>query len=430
MHYVVYGDHLVCEHLVSKYDQKRPIHSVCRIQALWGAFWFRCNNRYNRAVQDLNIEHILLTITLVGANIIIETFFLHDRGKCFMVYTACILLGSAAGGTLSGFIIQTAPWPIQFWYNVGLEALVAVLCILLLDETGWTRPGGEQYPQPPTSFMKRKLATYTFTQRLRPHKTPRQMIHLFIKPLYIGLYPVTILVGLALSILFSWSVITVTAISLFLQTPVEEGGYGFTPYQNAYCKLPDSTNMGYILMFTVTFTFWLATAIAQVYGHFVNDRLPLYICSRNGGVWKPEYRLHALWFPVFFVYPIALGLFGATLYNHWHFMVLAVSNVCLNYCGACITGPTMNYIVEAVRPDLANEAAAMMNLYRLAFSLGLPFYIFPWISQVGQNWTFGMMAFFTIFTYGLIITVINFGEKIRTWNFLPEIKLEDSVKVI
>jgi hypothetical protein len=33
---------------------------------------------------------------------IVETFFLHDRGKCFVVYSVCILLGTVAGGTFSG----------------------------------------------------------------------------------------------------------------------------------------------------------------------------------------------------------------------------------------------------------------------------------------------------------------------------------------
>jgi MFS family permease len=99
-----------------------------------------------------------LTFPTVGSNVIVETFFLHDRGKCFVIYTCCILLGTAAANTFSGFVVETASWTIQFWYNVGLEGVVAILCLVFLDETGWTRPGGDAYPIPLSSFLPRKLA--------------------------------------------------------------------------------------------------------------------------------------------------------------------------------------------------------------------------------------------------------------------------------
>jgi hypothetical protein len=153
-----------------------------------------------------------------------------------MIYTACILTGIVSGGTFSGFIVETAPWPVQFWYNVGLEALVATLCVLFLDETGWTRPGGEQFPLPPEGFMKRKLATYAFTQRLMPYKTSGEILKLALRPWLLAVYPVTIMVGLPLSIYFAWCVSSTTTIGIYLQSPLDEGGYAFTPYQNAWCK--------------------------------------------------------------------------------------------------------------------------------------------------------------------------------------------------
>jgi hypothetical protein len=180
----------------------------------------------------------------------------------------------------------------------------------------------------------------------------------------------------------------------------------------------------------VTFAQWFGIAAAQAYGHLVNDRLPLYICARNDGVWKPEYRLHALWFPVLIIYPFALGLFGATLYYHWHYMVLAFASFLIMFSGASCAGPSTNYIIEAAASDLANEGAAIMNLYRLAFSLGVPFFLFPWITRVGQNWAFGMMAFFTIFVFSSVVIVIIWGEKIRALNFMIGVKSERGMKVV
>ena len=64
---------------------------------------------------------------------------------------------------------------------------------------------------------------------------------------------------------------------------------------------------------------------AQVCGHLSNNSIPLWKCRRNGGIWEPEFRLYTLWFPGFGVLPMALGLFGACLQYHLHYMVLALA---------------------------------------------------------------------------------------------------------
>jgi MFS family permease len=178
---------------------------------------------------------LILKLLTVGANIIVQVFFLHDRGKCFAIYTSLILFGTVASNTFSGFIVQSAAWPVQFWYNVALEGVIAILCLLLLDETGWTRPGGDIYPTLPDGFFARKLATYTLLRRVTPRKTARETSYRAVLPFLIGLSPVTIIVGIAVMICFSWSVAINTFLALFLQEPVGHGGYGFSPLQNAAC---------------------------------------------------------------------------------------------------------------------------------------------------------------------------------------------------
>lgn len=64
----------------------------------------------------------------------------------------------------------------------------------------------------------------------------------------------------------------------------------------------------------------------QIYGYLANDRIPLYICKHRGrGIWQPVYRLHTLWLPGLFGIPLALGLFGASLQYHLHYLVLALA---------------------------------------------------------------------------------------------------------
>jgi MFS family permease len=182
----------------------------------------------------------MLTILTVGANIIVQVFFLHDRGKCFAIYTSLILLGTVASNTLSGFIVQSTAWPVQYWYNVAFEGLIAILCLLFLDETGWTRLGGDIYPTLPEGFLASKLATYTLLRRVTPRKTAREIGYRAVLPFIIGLSPVTMIIGIAVMICFSWSITINTFLALFLQLPVGHGGYGFSPLQNAACMYMQS----------------------------------------------------------------------------------------------------------------------------------------------------------------------------------------------
>jgi MFS family permease len=179
----------------------------------------------------------------------------------------------------------------------------------------------------------------------------------------------------------------------------------------------------------VTFTQWVGVFVAQAYTYFVNDRLPLAICARRGGKWRAEYRLHSLWVPVLIVYPIGLGLFGASLFYHWHYMVLALGVFLITFAGVAGVPACVNYIVEAFSTDYANEATSIMNFYRLVFGIALNFFLFPWADAVGVNWCFGMMAFFTIFVFLFIVVVMIYGEKLREYNLTKAKSGEESIVI-
>ena len=57
-----------------------------------------------------------------------------------------------------------------------------------------------------------------------------------IAPFQLGFSPVGMMIGVFQLITFAWFVATHTLLTVFLETPVEEGGYGFTPQRNALCK--------------------------------------------------------------------------------------------------------------------------------------------------------------------------------------------------
>ena len=168
----------------------------------------------------------------------------------------------------------------------------------------------------------------------------------------------------------------------------------------------------------VTFTLWVGALAAEIYGNLLGDRLPLALCARNGGVWKPEYRLHSTWIPLLLCSTLGFGLFGATLYYHWHYMVLAFAVFLSNFGNIAAYPPLLNYTIETFTPRLANEVAAAINFYRSLLSIGITFFLFPWATRLGVNWAFGMMAFFTIGAYGLVIICMIWGTQIRAMSFV------------
>jgi hypothetical protein len=141
------------------------------------------------------------------------------------------------------------------------------------------------------------------------------------------------------------------------------------------------------------------------------------MCKRSGsGVWKPEYRLFPLLVPPFIVLPTALGLFGAALQYHLHYMVLALAVFLINFCEVAIVPIVINYVVESFT-DHAAEVTTVLNFYRLVLGLLVPFFIVPWEERVGPGWVFGMMSFFTIFAFSFMGVLMWKGPMLRKMGF-------------
>ena len=350
----------------------------------------------------------------MGAKAITETFFLHDRGKCLTIYSSSILFGTVASATFSGFIVQSASWTVQFWYVVGLQAFVALTVVAFMEETTWTRPDTEVYPPLPTTFVARRAALYLGTKPVTPPRPAREIWRLTVLPFKIGLCPSVMIVGFAIMIYFAWSIAVTTLLTVFLQEPLVAGGYAFSPARNA----------------SFTFTGWVSILAAQAYGHFVNDRLPLWLCSRRGGKWHPEYRLHALWFPVLFAVPLGCGLFGGCIHYHWNYMVLALAFFLIAFGAIAGIPPAVNYVVESVGRSMANECAVALNCYRLILGLAVPFFLFPWAEKVGVQWVFGTMAFLSIAAFAALGMLMLFGSSIRKLDFVHEKGQEDGLKLV
>ena len=75
---------------------------------------------------------------------------------------------------------------------------------------------------------------------------------------------------------------------------------------------------------------------------------------------------------------------------------------------------TSSYIAECFRCHTI-EATIPVNSMRLFLGLSINFYINQWIAKVTIGWVYGMMGFFTIFSFFFLIVLMWKGHVIRQW---------------
>lgn len=321
--------------------------------------------------------------TALGGGFIVDMFFLHQRGKAFAFYTTCAIFGVAFANTFSGFIVSHAGWPVQFWWVIALLGLCAILVGLFVEDTTYARLGEVQSTKAIGTGLSHRIFTY-IPVKGNLERAPQRGSHGPFDSIIIGLQPITLLAGFFIMLVFCWSTAVLNNLSVYLQLPPIAGGYGFTPQQNAY----------------FSFVNWISTAVAQLYGFLLNDRIPLWRCRKSGGIWRPEFRLYPLLIVPMIFSPVALGLFGATLEHHWHYMVLAFCVFIMNIADV-ICLPVVNAYVVEYFVDYAAEVTTILTFYRLIFGLCINFFLPAWTATVGIKWVYGMMAFFVIIAYSL-----------------------------
>lgn len=138
----------------------------------------------------------------------------------------------------------------------------------------------------------------------------------------------------------------------------------------------------------------------------------MWFVRRNNGLWKPEYRLHALWPTNFILMPLGLGLVGLSMEHRLHWIVMAIGQLFVTI-GSLVSIPiTVNYICECFRTH-TTEVTLVLNSMRLFLGLSINFYIDPWEAAVGIGWVYGMMAFFCVFAFCFLILLMVAGHHIR-----------------
>lgn len=109
--------------------------------------------------------------TVLGSSIIMDTFYLHERGVAFLVYSISVSLGTIGGSTFGGFIVGRQSWTVCFWWPVPLLAIAAGLNFMFLEETHFNRVEsgvGSRYPR---AFFPNRTATFFPGIKIAQHQS-------------------------------------------------------------------------------------------------------------------------------------------------------------------------------------------------------------------------------------------------------------------
>lgn len=114
----------------------------------------------------------------LGTETIVDIFFLHQRGKAFTALNLSFLAGVVVGPTLSGFIVNSTSWTVQFWWSNGLEGIIIILTLALLEETYYDRTSmtTEHDPRPSNNFFANRITTFFGGFRVVPSVSTAELV--------------------------------------------------------------------------------------------------------------------------------------------------------------------------------------------------------------------------------------------------------------
>jgi len=149
---------------------------ACLLTQIWGAEMTH-KNQFNGFIVSRFFSGFFGGVTgVLGPRILVDLFFLHQRGRAFTAFHWCLNFGSVAGPTLSAYISSNRSWTLEFWWTVGLLGVAIISCLLFMHETAWVREPDAVNSPAPDGFFANRFATFFPGTRVTPKSSARQTV--------------------------------------------------------------------------------------------------------------------------------------------------------------------------------------------------------------------------------------------------------------
>ncbi|KAK3329927.1 major facilitator superfamily domain-containing protein [Apodospora peruviana] len=365
----------------------------------------------------------------LGASIVNDLYFLHERGTQMGMYMNFISGGNTIGALICGFIITGLSWRWHKWIAVILTAINFLTVVFLVPETRYFRDenqnvaGGVRSPETTThpdmirttASSKEELGgagggsgaeeagnvtlveipKKTWAQELNPWSgvaSDTNLFKMFIRPLPMFVYPCVVysFLGYAVSLVLTVAVNILN--SFVLQAPP----YNWSPMINGLISIPG----------------FIGNVIGSYSGGYLVDVFCDWKTRRNRGIFEPENRLYLMILPLL-ITGAGCVLFGYGVEKTLHWTSLFFGYGMVSFALTAVPTITMAYVSDCVLP-VNSDALMLVNGSKNIVAFGFLYGIVPWVEEMGYIDCFGMQAgiFVAIIAIGMALMIL-FGGRIR-----------------
>lgn len=349
---------------------------------------------------------------VVGLSIIHDMYKPEDWPHMINIWATTFLVGPFVGPAIAGYILVGSheQWNIPFGVLTGLYGLSTLLIILFGHETSYNSISeGRCHNTDDAQTLGHSVVSRIKSLLGLPSQTSNTSMALFKskRDILLGqsstlvrlIFKIPLLLpGITVMINFCWPIGITTTINTFLYAPP----YLFNDVEAASMRFAGviGATSGYI--FGHFFNKWIYN-----HHHYKNSNNDLgRIISDNSSSqassWRPEYRLHGVWFPVA---SLAAGLvtYGLTLNYNKSWIGLAFGWIMVNLGMVASTVAITAYALDKF-PSHSTTVSAIINMWRTCGGFSVAYFQASWIARNGVGVVFGVQA--AIVVAGAVLTLV------------------------
>ena len=309
----------------------------------------------------------------LGAAIVNDLYFLHERGAKMGVYMNFISGGNTIGPLMCGFVLSGLSWRWHKWISVILTAINFLAVVFFVPETQFqrddnlnlassgtntlassreevvdTNPEKKHTPAEP-SEPEKGIATplpavpkKTWTQELRLWSgvaPDTSLLLMFVRPLPMFVYPCVIYAFLGYAV----SLVLTVAVNILNPFVLQAPPYNWSPMINGLINIPG----------------FLGNFIGSYAGGWLTDIFCDWKTRSNNGIFEPENRLWLCIFPLF-ITGAGCVLFGYGVDRTLHWTSLFFGYGMISFALSAVPTITMAYVSDCLLPVNA-DALMLVN---------------------------------------------------------------------
>ncbi|KAE8337824.1 hypothetical protein BDV24DRAFT_154093 [Aspergillus arachidicola] len=313
---------------------------------------------------------------------IVDLFFVHQHARMNGIFLFMQSLGSTGGPIAAGYIVVSMGWRWMWWMIAIFLGVNLILVLLFFEESKYIPL--VKIAEPSTL----RVTTRSTVGARRSRKSVRQRLAFVTKtdmPIVQHFYQ-------PLLILFSFPAVAYTAITYgtilaWFSANASSGSYFLLdePYEFS----PSAIGLFH-------FGGFLGTFIATLTVPALNDWFIVRAAKKNGGIFEPEMRLW-MSIPGALLNCAGLLIYGQGIYG---FGFITTADVALTYLTDCY-------------PDILGDALIAIVCIRNGFAMVVRFAFTPWVTGMGIQDTFILIAMLALITVALPILLMIYGKRAR-----------------